>query len=258
MLFWKYIAACSYDYLRYIHGGAWRDPEVDSKSFQSAVDVLWGSNLRPRIAGFASINYRLSPYPGHSRFPSSPDDPSRNVRHPTHIEDVEKALLYLDEKYQISGRYLLSGHSAGGALVFQVSSAGLPKPLPRPACVLGISGIYDLNAFVWSHSHPAYKEIAENAFPNLQDWEKVSPSVAQKEGTIWEGAKVIIISQSKSDELVEEAQPGYMLDLARSLPDVRDKVHFLEATGAHDDIWGKGDILAGLIIKSVELLDASK
>ena len=170
---------------------------------------------------------------------------------------MEKALLYLDEKYQISNRYLLAGHSAGGALVFQVSSAGLPKPLPRPVCVLGISGIYDLNAFVWSHSHPAYKEIAENAFPRLSDWEKVSPAIAQKEGTIWEDARVIVISQSKQDELVEEAQPGYMLDLARSLPDVKNKVHFLAATGAHDDIWGKGEILAGLITKSLDILDAS-
>lgn len=170
---------------------------------------------------------------------------------------MEKALLYLEEQFQISNRYLLAGHSAGGALVFQVSSAALAEPLPRPACVLGISGIYDLNAFVWSHTHPAYKEIAENAFPNMSDWEKVSPSVAQKKGTIWEDAKAIVISQSKQDELVEEAQPGYMLDLARSLPNVRDKVHFLEASGAHDDIWGKGEILAGLITKSLAILDAS-
>lgn len=241
----------------YVHGGAWRDPEVDSKSFQATVDNLWQSPLKSRIEGFASINYRLSPYPSHPRLPSSPDDPSRNVHDPSHVEDLAAALSYLNKKYNIDGRYLLIGHSAGATMAFQVRNATVTtEPLPQPLAVLGVSGIYEFNAFVEYHKQiPAYDELTVNAFPERQKWAEDSPSSNQHPlGAIWETARAVIISHSKQDELVEAAQATYMLDRARNIFAGQGGVSFVEATGAHNDIWKSGHILAGVIVKSLNIL----
>ncbi|KAI7696864.1 hypothetical protein KC353_g17306, partial [Hortaea werneckii] len=76
----------------YIHGGAWRDPEIDSTSFTKAQNLLLQSRETDQIAGFASINYRLSPYPSHPQSPSDPSDPARNAHHPDHLNDILDAL----------------------------------------------------------------------------------------------------------------------------------------------------------------------
>lgn len=102
----------------FIHGGAWRDPLVDATSFKPTVDILSASESG--VVGFASINYRLSRYPNHGTKPSSPEDPSRNAEHPDHLNDVTRALIFLEKIYGISGRYLLAGHSCGATLAFQV------------------------------------------------------------------------------------------------------------------------------------------
>jgi kynurenine formamidase len=220
--------------------------------------VLSKSSLEVSIAGFASINYRLSPYPSHPKSPSSPGDKSRNVHYPVHLTDVSRALLYLDEKYRISNRYLLTGHSAGATLAFELNNCYPQKTqLPQPACVLGISGIYDLEAFVKSHSNiPAYRTLIENAFPDKSLWEQASPNKSRlSEFAKWQDAKAVIISHSDEDELVEKAQASYMLERARMASGA--KVHFLPATGTHDEIWESGHILAGLITKSIEILQST-
>lgn len=172
------------------------------------------------------------------------------------MQDVASALIYLDDKYSISDRYLLAGHSAGGTMAFQLGSAVTDAVLPQPICVLGISGIYDLESFVESHSGiSAYRELTENAFPRVDTWKAVSPASTHYPGKgLWENAKAVIISHSKDDGLVEDAQASYMLARARSSLGMRDNVHFLEATGPHDGIWESGTILAELITKSLAIL----
>jgi acetyl esterase/lipase len=245
---------------RYIHGGAWRDPEVDSRSFELAIYIFCTSPLKSAVAGFAAINYRLSPYPSHPKDPSSPDDKSRNVHYPSHLLDVSRALLYLDNKYGINNRYILAGHSAGATLAFELNNWHLPdSDLPQPACVLGISGIYDLEAFIGSHSEiPVYRELVENAFPDKSLWEQASPNKSNLPRTAkWQDARAIIVSHSDEDELVEKAQASYMLERARLSPNAKAKVHFLQATGTHDEIWKSGHILADLISKSINILRSS-
>ena len=242
---------------RYVHGGAWRDPAVDSLSFEPAVKELWKSSLKLSIAGFASLNYRLSPYPSHPDDPSSPDDPSRNVHYPDHLIDVAQGLLYLEEHYHIANRYILVGHSAGGTMAFELHNWYMPlRMLPVPAVVLGVAGIYNFEAFIENHSEiPAYRELIENAFPDKRLWERASPYKNRLPNyAAWEQAEAIIIAHSDQDELVEKAQSSYMLERARMAPHCKKKVHFLEASGAHDEIWGSGYILAGLITKSIEIL----
>ena len=52
--------------------------------------------------------------------------------------------------------------------------------------------------------------------------------------------------------MVERAQAETMLESLHRRQNLQAKVHFLEATGQHDEIWRNGDILAGLIQKALE------
>ncbi|KAF4632550.1 hypothetical protein G7Y89_g5580 [Cudoniella acicularis] len=237
----------------FIHGGAWRDPEVDSKAFRPAISVLESSKSMSAIAGFASINYRLSPYPTNARNPSKPGDLSRNVHHPEHLLDVGHALQYLDEHYGIANNYVLVGHSAGAALAFQLHQSYFPEPLPHPSCVLGIAGIYDFEAFVEAHKEiSACQEIMENAFPARSTWEQASPNKSQLPGlALWEQAKTVVISYSNQDELVENGQASLMLERASTISKAAERVHELKTSGKHDEIWQGGSILAALIEQSL-------
>lgn len=141
-------------------------------------------------------------------------------------------------------------------MAYELHNSYFPgKTLPVPAAVLGISGIYNFEALLAAHSHPAYKEFMEGAFPDRATWTRASPYSSDLPGqALWESGKVIIISHSKSDELVEEGQATCMLERVRKTPHAESKVHFLEASGAHDEIWASGTILAGLVTKTIELL----
>lgn len=239
-------------WLIYIHGGAWRDPLVDSKSFGPAVNELWNSSSKTLIAGFASINYRLSPYPDHPELPSSPEDPSRNVHYPSHVSDIEQALLYLEDQYRINDRYLLVGHSAGATMALELQKGFLPTPI----AVLGIAGIYDFEGLIKAHSHPAYREFMESAFPDRSLWKKAAPYTNFSPDNLYEIAKVVIISYSDDDELVETRQATSMLERIASGPLSKEQVHVLKASGNHDEIWGSGTILAGIITKSLDIIQA--
>jgi len=225
-------------------------------TFQPTVMDLWNSPMKNTIAGFASINYRLSSYASHSNNPSSPEDPSRNVQYPSHLSDVENALLYLDKEFQISNHYLLIGHSAGATMALELQNPFLPIP----AGLLCVSGIYNFESFIKSHSAiPAYQEIMENAFPDKSLWEKASPYTSYLLDLLYEKARMVVISHSEEDELLERMQPLYMLQRLDKGHLPKTNVHYLEASGAHDEIWRSGSILAGLVTKSLGILrDSSK
>jgi hypothetical protein len=147
------------------------------------------------------------------------------------------------------------GHSAGATITFELHSDSKPK-LPAPLGVLGISGIYHFEAFLEAHSQiPVYQEFMENAFPDQALWEKAAPYTNREPGlAIWETVKAVIIAHSKDDELIEEKQATFMLERAHMTPHTKEKAHFLEASGKHDEIWESGHILAGLITKSLKIL----
>jgi kynurenine formamidase len=223
------------------------------------VSELWKLSKSSSIGAFASINYRLSPYTSHPENLSKPDDPSRNVHHPAHLLDVAQALLYLDQQYGIANRYILAGHSAGATMAFQLRNSYLKDAeLPKPVCVIGIAGIYHFDDFVEAHKEiPAYKEIMENAFPDQSAWEDASPPIAKLAGlALWEQANTIVISHSDGDELVEKGQSSTMIKRARSIAQAEERVHWIETSGKHDEVWENGELLSGLILKSMDLLKA--
>ncbi|EXJ78367.1 hypothetical protein A1O3_09528 [Capronia epimyces CBS 606.96] len=200
----------------YIHGGYFRDPALTSSSFYPALSQLVHArpdqqqqqhlppplqqedNVTAYIAGYASINYRLSP---HDQ--KAPQDPSktstfelRNARWPDHLYDVLTAIAHLQSKYGFGERYLLVGHSVGATMAV-LSTLGrnnamafttrerqddghghghlrrLPSIEPARA-VLGVSGIYDFELL--HHSFPSYAELTRNAIPDPEDNVLASPA----------------------------------------------------------------------------------
>ncbi|OJK00449.1 hypothetical protein ASPACDRAFT_43036 [Aspergillus aculeatus ATCC 16872] len=193
-----------------IHGGAWRDPTQTALNYLTpAVSILaasepYASTTHAHLAGFASINYRLSPHPDHpqDRNSTSPTE-YRAARHPDHIADVQAALAFLQRKYGFGDRYILVGHSCGATLAFQsvmgsfrgnqttTSNSGLVdgdgghdgrdgavggsggiglglgggSVAIGPQAILGTAGIYDLRGLRDDHVQiAAYQQFIEEAF----------------------------------------------------------------------------------------------
>ncbi|KAG9751991.1 alpha/beta-hydrolase, partial [Aureobasidium melanogenum] len=262
-------------WLVYIHGGAWRDPMITRKSFNTALDLLIKDDHPHNIAGFVSLDYRLSPYPSHPTSPSSPDDNSRNVQHPEHLNDVLGALSFLgsntgeeiglknggstrlpDTRSITAGRYVLCGHSCGATLAMQATailSAGHGAIWP-PVALLGMEGIYDIAALVATHTHPAYREFVTAAFgQNEETWVTASQLVGRLEK--WRGN--VLLVQSSSDELVDMEQTDSMMEKLVMQGFTRTSTISTSTEGKqvskmvidclHDEVWEKGTELAEAI-----------
>ncbi|RMY39292.1 hypothetical protein D0865_12861 [Hortaea werneckii] len=273
----------------YIHGGAWRDPEIDSTSFTKAQNLLLQSRETDQIAGFASINYRLSPYPSHPQSPSDPSDPARNAHHPDHLNDILDALRHLQDTFSFGTRYLLVGHSCGATLAFQLAmmqhqhqQQSNPSPLtppdavvPPPLALLTVEGLYDLPALVAYHSDsPIYSHLITNAFgPNPEDWARASPTTLspspvqvppahQQQAETW--PTLIVLAHSRQDELVEWQQVDLMHAALKSRGfdevgrgvggDGGRRLKLIELDGAHDDVWREGGELARAVGETLQVV----
>jgi acetyl esterase/lipase len=246
----------------YIHGGAWQSPAQSSVDFLPAQKIIltdpsFNTTLE-RIAGFASINYGLSPNPD---FPIS--DPSRNVRHPGHLNDVMKALHWLRVHYSVGEPhhwdYVLVGHSCGATLAYQAAlsivhgqdGGGVMK---APCAIVGIEGLYDLPALVRYHADmPEYRKFVTRAFgEDMSVWAEVSPALAKERlRALWNRVDHFVLAHSREDELVEWDQPEAMRNaLLAQRPESRpEELSILELSGNHDDVWeiGKG-VAKGVLV----------
>ncbi len=222
---------------------------------QPAIEILSIGKLQKSICGFASIDYRLSPYTYHSINPSSPNDPSRNAKHPDHVVDVSKALAFMEKEYNISRGYLLLGHSAGATLAFQIQAQCEELKVPQPLGILGVAGIYDLGELVKTHDTiPIYKQLVINAFGDDETvWKNASPTSSMQPAA-WEKAKAIVIAHSGGDELIDRWQSELMFERVWKTFGSTDNVHLLEASGFHDEIWKEGHELARLVGKALAFL----
>jgi acetyl esterase/lipase len=255
----------------YVHGGAWSDPKQSASTFDKAQHVLLQSPLSEHVAGFASINYRLSPRPWDASDPSNPGDPARNAQHPDHINDVLAAILTLQETYRFEDRYILVGHSCGASLVFQVamkrywgsqyeSTPALELNVVPPRAICAIEGLYDLPALVqYHHAQPVYHNFVEAAFgPNKSQWSLASP-VHGDYNDSWPDGELVVLAHSHADELVEWEQSELMRN-ALSLQGFEDsgarKLKLLELKGTHDQVWEEGAEVARAIEYTIqELVD---
>lgn len=238
----------------YVHGGAWRDPDIDASSFKTTQERLLQSKIADQIAGYASINYRLSPYPSHPTNPSDPSDPARNAKHPDHINDVLTALLYLQDTYHFRDRYILVGHSCGATLALQVamkrywgsqyeSTLALELNVEPPGVIVGLEGIYDIPALLQYHEdQPAYKDFIHNAF-GPAGWKTVSPTNADFDES-WPDGKIVLLAHSPEDSLVEWEQVDLQTQAlqAQGWKSEGERIaKMLELKGDHDEIWQTGE-----------------
>ncbi|KAK0386866.1 hypothetical protein NLU13_5179 [Sarocladium strictum] len=256
----------------YIHGGAWRDPLVDSSSFENTATKLLSAH-DCKIAGIASVNYPLSSHPNHPTHPAPPKDPSlpvdeaRTAKHPEHIIAVLSALAYLQNEVGAAHNYILSGHSCGATLAFQVvmnperwaaavpGAVAIPK-IRKPEIIVGLNGLYDLKYFIDSPpaSHEkllsVYVDFTRGAFGEDETvWKAVCPTAVSDWSAEWPEGKVVVVVQSLEDGLVPYSQTELMKEHLAKCSAL--KVVEMGAGGDHNDLWKVGDELAGIMTKVV-------
>ncbi|OCT49298.1 hypothetical protein CLCR_04902 [Cladophialophora carrionii] len=270
----------------YVHGGYFRDPYVSSSSFYPALGILASEHHRrhifknngppshpgditPYIAGYATVNYRLSPHPGKA--PQDPDTTPayelRNAKWPEHIYDVLAAIAHLQNKYGFGERYLLVGHSVGATMgLLSVLAAekapfstvsGLEMPtIEPPMAILGVSGIYDFPLI--HESVPDYVGLTRNAIHHEADVALASPAkyTAKDYVSSWTGGgktkRALVIAHSRDDGWVDWKQPEAMENVLKSESAI--DVRVSEMQGQHNDIWEKGTELARVVVEAVGVM----
>lgn len=249
----------------YIHGGAWRDPRILHDGFVPSIRSLISSDQAPHgaIRGFISIDYRLSP---HDQFPqdsaTTPAAELRRASHPDHIQDVRSALAFAHAQYQISGDYVLLGHSAGATLSYQLLmgedalGGRQAVDVPLPAAIIGISGIYDLVSLS-KRFEGQYDGFISNAFgTDAATWGKASPArYPQSFKDKWTNRQYNIIAWSPEDSLVDEPEIDAMA--AKLKKDGLEVVVNKALTEDHDVVWEKGTQVAELITETLKQLSAT-
>lgn len=117
----------------FVHGGAWVQGDKNFLGIYSALGRLAARNGMVGVV----ISYRLSP----------------KVRHPSHAEDVARALAWTTKNIKKYGgdpkKIILCGHSAGGHLVSLITCdpTYLQSEKVDPSCIKGvisISGVYEI------------------------------------------------------------------------------------------------------------------
>jgi kynurenine formamidase len=248
----------------YIHGGAWRDPQLTSESIEPAVaHTFAASDASAPITAVASINYTLSPYPTHPVLPydaikDSHSDPAREAMHPQHVSDVLHGLALLHSHGVTDQSYILSGHSAGACLAFQ---AILKPPryygldyvpeAPCPAAILGLNGLYDLPVLVnglgapHEHLRDEYERFLSSAFgADKSRWPAASPArfnPAEVAERVRErkAPRLVVLDQSAEDQLVPMNQRQRLEANLSKVSELR-VIEGHRCTGEHDAPWQQG------------------
>ncbi|KAH8664010.1 Alpha/Beta hydrolase protein [Xylariales sp. PMI_506] len=260
----------------YIHGGAWRDPRIANDSFIPTIDKILAattpSGAKSKIAGFASVDYRLSPHPTFPQDPAvTPADEYRGALHPDHIRDVRSALRCLQDKYGFGSRYVLLGHSAGATLALQLlmGSAVLvggkegkevqkegadAVAVALPAAIIGMEGIYDLQGLV-DRLGPEYAALFECAFGDSSTWAGVSPmKFTQSFRENWgEARRLFLLGWGPDDELIDAPEISGMAEVLRR--DGIEPIVIEDVKGTHDGMWEDGQPFADVILHALEKLE---
>ncbi|KAK8189935.1 Alpha/Beta hydrolase protein [Phyllosticta capitalensis] len=252
----------------YIHGGAWRDPLVDATAFEPTVEHLLKTHASTfsKLGGIASLNYTLSPHPKHPTHASSPQDPSRNARHPDHIRDVLTGLAYLQQNFGFGSNYVLAGHSCGATLAFQVAmdhakwgEAAVALRVEKPRTVVGLDGLYDMPGIIKEpgEKHAALKDVYDSftrgAFGDDEAvWHTISPVSVENWKAEWKEGTRVVLTQSKEDSLVPYEQTTKMLAMLTLSRSLGLQIKEVPCGGDHNELWQKGDRLAEIVADVVE------
>lgn len=215
-------------------------------NFAPATEAIVGHKDIPqdRLRGFASIDYRLS---------------GDGAQHPDYIEDVRSALAFLHQDYNISEKYILFGHSAGGTLSFQLlmEDAALQgrtrTPVPLPTAVISTAGIYDLVGLN-ERVKRGYTDFLTAAFGDEKGWDAASPAkFTGSYKTNWPSGKLAVLASSPDDTLVDVAEVDVLE--SKLLADGVSVQTVKDLTGQHDVVWEEGVQTANLVAKVISQLD---
>ncbi|KAM5504586.1 Kynurenine formamidase [Microsporum canis] len=272
--FWIVYGAPLPDANRYIHGGAWRDPDILAPSFKATQDnLLAGSNteVTRSIAGIASIDYRLSPHPNFPQDAGSVDAREyRNAKRPEHITDVQKALALLQEKYAFGERYVLIGHSCGGTMSFQVVMDRVlrAEEVVRPVAIVCVAGVTHMPLLVETMAHvPAYREFIADAFGGEDTWRLASPAMDVTAGGVvdsWKNGRLAVVARSVNDEALPGNQLAPMKEAlapwaAAAEAGKERRVKIIEdMVDTHDGMWTSGKEVAAVISTAIKELQDMK
>ncbi|KAI4245478.1 MAG: hypothetical protein L6R40_002539 [Gallowayella cf. fulva] len=202
-----------------------RNPNPNATSSNSTPNKE--KSHKHHIASIASLNYRLAPYPTHPTHPSSADDESRNARWPDQVADVRAAMKWLVdndardgyEGLRAGSGIILVGHSVGATIAFAVA-LGLHEgreekfkgPRERIKSVVGVEGVYDFTALRDAHAgfRDVYEEFTKGVFGDERHggWEEGNIVRMVREGGEMDRVEVVVLGQSREDELVEWGQGG--------------------------------------------------
>lgn len=238
----------------YIHGGFYRDLAQNATTVEAAIADLEANSpdvLEGQVAGIASLNYRLTALPG-----VQPDDTPPNelqqARWPDHLNDAIAAVKDLGERYPIDGKYVIGGHSVGAQMSFLAALETLKDDsIPKPAAVLGISGIYD---YPQLHvTHPEYDVLVLNAMREDQLVE-ASPSKVDAEKYVALGLEAYVIAHSRNDGLVPWDQVEAIEATLGTVPELKEKTTVVELDGQHNEIWRGGVQLAKAFTETLSVL----
>lgn len=127
--------------------------------------------------------------------------------------------------------------------------------VPRPRCIIGSEGIYDLPSLVERNQHPFYRDFVVSAFGESESaWAAASPRTAAVGSKLWEKAGVLLISHSDEDEYVEKAQSMDMLERIKATKTDAQEALYVPAEGRHDEVHEKGGELARIIEVGVKMV----
>lgn len=251
---------------RFIHGGAWRDPRSTFSEVEPTISALldpsskWHMPDAPsRIAGFASLNYRLSPHPSFAQdAATTPSFATRLARHPDHLDDVVSGLRFLQRHFGFSSNYVLFGHSAGAFLTYQALLRPPREDRPDaalPAAAVGFEGIYDLVGLD-GRMGGGYAGFIEAAFgKDRAGWKDASPATAAGSFGEWarqQGPRLAVLAHSADDELVDMPELGTMEQRLRR-DGVGNVLVFRDLKGGHFDVVSDGSF-ARVLVRTLEEL----
>lgn len=164
------------------------------------------------------------------------------------------------------------GHSVGATIAFALAlGLGLDAASDTDAertskvkfkAIVGVEGIYDFTAL--RDAHLEFKDIYEEfttaalGDESSKEWEKANIARMIREGREVEGVEVVMLGQSRRDELVEWGQLEIMTQALKGRgwgegdKGKEKEISVIELSGGHDEIWEKGEAMARCIRLAVE------
>lgn len=234
-----------------IHGGFFRDPRVLAKSLHATVEQLQTNynSLSSRVAGYATLNYRLSKHPEYPQDSETTDFQLRNASWPQHLDDVMQGLSQLQNTYGFGTNYILAGHSVGAQLALLTALKASKHGIVAPKVIVGKSGVYD---FPLLHQvYPDYKALTFNAMREGEELD-TSPALYAAEEYEKAGVQKVVLAHSRDDGLVGWDQVERMQEVLRESQAGKGYVTVVELYGAHNNIWEDGKESARAISVALE------